>query len=53
LGKYGYSFSYLKFICRSFQVGREKFLIPWLLVVNRKSTEVPMIEVNLVFLCSR
>ncbi|KAI9073178.1 hypothetical protein K1719_044853 [Acacia pycnantha] len=31
----------------SFQVGREKFFIPWLLVVNRKSTEVPMIEVNL------
>ncbi|MED6110014.1 hypothetical protein PIB30_038912 [Stylosanthes scabra] len=31
----------------SFQVGREKFLIPWLLVVNRKSTEVPMIEVEL------
>ncbi|KAL2330531.1 hypothetical protein Fmac_018112 [Flemingia macrophylla] len=31
----------------SFQVGREKFLIPWLLVVNRKSTEVPMIEVDL------
>ncbi|KHN29516.1 hypothetical protein glysoja_005240 [Glycine soja] len=30
-----------------FQVGREKFLIPWLLVVNRKSTEVPMIEVDL------
>ncbi|KAF7825429.1 uncharacterized protein G2W53_016593 [Senna tora] len=32
---------------RSFQVGREKFLIPWLLVINRKSTEVPMIDVNL------
>uniref|UniRef100_A0A2N9HKZ1 Uncharacterized protein n=1 Tax=Fagus sylvatica TaxID=28930 RepID=A0A2N9HKZ1_FAGSY len=31
----------------SFQVGREKFLIPWLLVINRKSTEVPMIDVNL------
>ncbi|XP_020977227.1 uncharacterized protein LOC107639590 isoform X1 [Arachis ipaensis] len=31
----------------SFQVGREKFLIPWLLIVNRKSTEVPMIEVEL------
>ncbi|XP_054784366.1 uncharacterized protein LOC129291169 [Prosopis cineraria] len=31
----------------SFQVGREKFFIPWLLVINRKSTEVPMIEVNL------
>ncbi|TXG58957.1 hypothetical protein EZV62_016786 [Acer yangbiense] len=31
----------------SFQVGREKFLIPWLFVINRKSTEVPMIEMNL------
>ncbi|KAI4353536.1 hypothetical protein L6164_002479 [Bauhinia variegata] len=31
----------------SFQVGREKFFIPWLLVINRKSSEVPMIEVNL------
>jgi len=47
------SFLYFEFICRSFQVGREKFLIPWLLVVNRKSTEVPMIEVDLVILCSR
>lgn len=39
------------YACRSFQVGREKFFIPWLLVVNRKSTEVPMIEVNLVRPC--
>nr|DAD25810.1 TPA_asm: hypothetical protein HUJ06_027278 [Nelumbo nucifera] len=31
----------------SFQVGREKFLIPWLLVINRKSPEVPMIDVHL------
>ncbi|KAH7672504.1 hypothetical protein IHE45_09G059300 [Dioscorea alata] len=31
----------------SFQVGHEKFLIPWLLVINRKSTEVPMIDVHL------
>ncbi|PON51614.1 ATP-dependent helicase/deoxyribonuclease subunit B [Parasponia andersonii] len=31
----------------SFQVGREKFLIPWLFVVNRKSSEVPMIDVHL------
>ncbi|XP_021893859.1 uncharacterized protein LOC110811616 [Carica papaya] len=31
----------------SFQIGREKFLIPWLLVVNRKSSEVPMIDVHL------
>ncbi|KAK2414893.1 hypothetical protein P8452_60219 [Trifolium repens] len=31
----------------SFQVGREKFYIPWLLVVNRKSTEVPMIDIEL------
>ncbi|XP_010426734.1 PREDICTED: uncharacterized protein LOC104711708 [Camelina sativa] len=30
-----------------FQVGSEKFLIHWLLVINRKSTEVPMIDVNL------
>lgn len=33
----------------SFQVGREKFLIPWLLVVNRKSSEVPMIDVHLKY----
>ncbi|EPS71005.1 hypothetical protein M569_03751, partial [Genlisea aurea] len=31
----------------SFQVGREKFYVPWLLLINRKSTEVPMIEMNL------
>ncbi|PQP98481.1 uncharacterized protein Pyn_34868 [Prunus yedoensis var. nudiflora] len=31
----------------SFQVGREKFLIPWLFVINRKGSEVPMIEVHL------
>ncbi|XP_062094712.1 uncharacterized protein LOC133800700 [Humulus lupulus] len=31
----------------SLQVGREKYLIPWLLVINRKSSEVPMIDVNL------
>ncbi|XP_020585563.1 uncharacterized protein LOC110028162 isoform X2 [Phalaenopsis equestris] len=31
----------------SFQVGNEKFYIPWLLVLNRKSTEVPMIDVHL------
>ncbi|KAL3839956.1 hypothetical protein ACJIZ3_024547 [Penstemon smallii] len=31
----------------SFQVGREKFYIPWLFVINRKSTEVPMIEMHL------
>ncbi|XP_059428792.1 uncharacterized protein LOC132162562 [Corylus avellana] len=31
----------------SFQVGREKFLIPWLLVINRKSSQVPMIDVHL------
>lgn len=36
------------FDCRSFQVGREKFLVPWLFLINRKSTEVPMIEMNLV-----
>ncbi|KAJ6803881.1 uncharacterized protein M6B38_187975 [Iris pallida] len=33
----------------SFQVGHEKFLIPWLLVVNRKSTSVPMIDVHLKY----
>ncbi|KAF6143090.1 hypothetical protein GIB67_041158 [Kingdonia uniflora] len=31
----------------SFQVGREKFLIPWLLVINRKGSEVPLIDVHL------
>uniref|UniRef100_A0A2P2LF56 Uncharacterized protein MANES_09G116800 n=1 Tax=Rhizophora mucronata TaxID=61149 RepID=A0A2P2LF56_RHIMU len=31
----------------SFQVGREKFQIPWLFVINRKSSEVPMIDVHL------
>ncbi|CAK8542152.1 unnamed protein product [Lathyrus sativus] len=33
----------------SFQVGKEKFYIPWLLVVNRKSTEVPMIDIELKY----
>ncbi|XP_058081611.1 uncharacterized protein LOC131229637 [Magnolia sinica] len=36
----------------SFQVGREKFLIPWLLVINSKSSEVPMIDVHLRYLGS-
>ncbi|KAK8556543.1 hypothetical protein V6N13_064566 [Hibiscus sabdariffa] len=31
----------------SFQVGREKFLVPWLFLINRKSSEVPMIDMNL------
>ncbi|KAF8397122.1 hypothetical protein HHK36_016029 [Tetracentron sinense] len=31
----------------SFQVGREKFLTPWLLVINRKSPELPMLDVHL------
>ncbi|KAJ6871580.1 hypothetical protein NC652_037052 [Populus alba x Populus x berolinensis] len=31
----------------SFQVGKEKFLIPWLFVIHRKSSEVPMIDVHL------
>ncbi|CAL5335271.1 unnamed protein product [Camellia sinensis] len=31
----------------SFQVGKEKFFIPWLFVINRKSSEVPMIDVHL------
>eukprot|EP00252_Welwitschia_mirabilis_P027621 TRINITY_DN9518_c0_g1_i1.p1 TRINITY_DN9518_c0_g1~~TRINITY_DN9518_c0_g1_i1.p1 ORF type:complete len:245 (+),score=32.10 TRINITY_DN9518_c0_g1_i1:52-786(+) len=33
----------------SFQVGREKYLIPWLLLLNRKGPEVPMIDVHLRF----
>ncbi|XP_076910712.1 uncharacterized protein LOC143568440 [Bidens hawaiensis] len=33
----------------SFQVGKEKYYIPWLLVINRKSSEVPMIDVHLRF----
>ncbi|GLT55756.1 hypothetical protein SLA2020_288490 [Shorea laevis] len=32
----------------SFQVGREKFLIPWLLLINRKRSEVPRLDVHLV-----
>ncbi|CAA0830586.1 MACPF domain-containing protein CAD1 [Striga hermonthica] len=31
----------------SLQVGHEKFYVPWLFVINRKSSEVPMIEMNL------
>lgn len=31
----------------SFQVGREKFMIPWLLLINRKGPEVPMIDIHL------
>ncbi|KAG8377117.1 hypothetical protein BUALT_Bualt09G0135100 [Buddleja alternifolia] len=31
----------------SFQVGQEKFYVPWLFVINRKSSEVPMIEMHL------
>ncbi|XP_057549677.1 uncharacterized protein LOC130827832 [Amaranthus tricolor] len=31
----------------TFQVGREKFLLPWLYIVNRKSSEVPMIDMHL------
>ncbi|CAI0423860.1 unnamed protein product [Linum tenue] len=31
----------------SFQVGREKYQTPWLYVINRKSSEVPMIDVHL------
>ncbi|KAG0500904.1 hypothetical protein HPP92_000976 [Vanilla planifolia] len=33
----------------SFQIGHEKFHIPWLFVINRKSTEVPMIDVHLKY----
>ncbi|GAA0167189.1 endodeoxyribonuclease [Lithospermum erythrorhizon] len=31
----------------SFQVGRDKFYVPWLFVINRKSSEVPMIDMHL------
>ncbi|KAE8662772.1 putative NT domain of poly(A) polymerase and terminal uridylyl transferase-containing protein [Hibiscus syriacus] len=31
----------------SFQVGKEKFLVPWLFLINRKSSEVPMIDMHL------
>ncbi|XP_073007223.1 uncharacterized protein [Typha latifolia] len=31
----------------SFQVGHEKFHVPWLFVINRKSSEVPMIDFHL------
>ncbi|CAO2823948.1 unnamed protein product [Amaranthus hypochondriacus] len=31
----------------TFQVGREKFLLPWLYIINRKSSEVPMIDMHL------
>uniref|UniRef100_A0A6M2E6M4 Uncharacterized protein n=1 Tax=Populus davidiana TaxID=266767 RepID=A0A6M2E6M4_9ROSI len=37
----------------SFQVGKEKFLIPWLFVIHRKSSEVPMIDVHLVKIAFR
>ncbi|KAL0738287.1 hypothetical protein Bca4012_014497 [Brassica carinata] len=33
---------------QKFQVGSENFLI-WLLVINRKSLEVPVIDVNLIY----
>lgn len=46
---YSYPRIYSKFLlCRSFQVGKEKFLVPWLFLINRKSPEVPMIDVHLV-----
>lgn len=31
----------------TFQVGQEKFQIPWLYIINRKSSEVPMIDMHL------
>ncbi|GFP83239.1 hypothetical protein PHJA_000467300 [Phtheirospermum japonicum] len=31
----------------SLQVGQEKFYVPWLFVINRKSSEVPMIQMHL------
>nr|XP_019706453.1 uncharacterized protein LOC105044806 isoform X2 [Elaeis guineensis] len=33
----------------SFQVGHEKFHVPWLFVINRKSSEVPMINFHLKY----
>ncbi|KAL8517072.1 hypothetical protein ACS0TY_015344 [Phlomoides rotata] len=33
----------------SFQVGHENFYVPWLFVINRKSPEVPMIEMHLKY----
>ncbi|KAF6143477.1 hypothetical protein GIB67_029646 [Kingdonia uniflora] len=41
------SYKMLEFILLSFQVGREKFLIPWFLVINRKGSEVLLIDVHL------
>ncbi|CAF2046808.1 hypothetical protein YC2023_110269 [Brassica napus] len=38
------------FTCIKFQIGNKKVLIHWLLVMNRKSSEFPMINVNLVFI---
>ena len=37
-----------KFLCRTFQIGHEKFHVPWLYVINRKSSEVPLIDFHLV-----
>ncbi|PKA66867.1 hypothetical protein AXF42_Ash003524 [Apostasia shenzhenica] len=33
----------------SFHFGHEKFHVPWLLLINRKSTRVPMIDVHLKY----
>ncbi|KAH9623487.1 hypothetical protein KSS87_020172 [Heliosperma pusillum] len=33
----------------TFQVGREKFQLPWLYIINRRSVEVPMIDVHLSY----
>ncbi|KAL9238939.1 hypothetical protein vseg_013305 [Gypsophila vaccaria] len=33
----------------TFQVGREKFQLPWLYVINRRSSEVPMIDMHLSY----
>ncbi|KAM3401245.1 hypothetical protein ACQJBY_005800 [Aegilops geniculata] len=32
----------------TFQIGHEKFHVPWLYVINRKSSEVPLIDFHLV-----
>ncbi|KAB8098272.1 hypothetical protein EE612_027361 [Oryza sativa] len=33
----------------TFQIGHEKFHLPWLYVINRKSSEVPMIDFHLKY----
>lgn len=33
----------------TFQIGHEKFHVPWLYVINRKSSEVPLIDFHLKY----